>query len=172
MNTVIINNYSQRLGWGRGWLACFFIQHLWPQSLYFSVVKFFSFLFYVKPISHNYNNANNIKNKICCTNFEHKSSWKLLSCFQNIKHKTLIFFQNLAILKKYSVVHRPPVVLHRLPATGNSCGRHVTHCLPVMMRWHWIHPSLWRAEYRSCWSTLWWFWLTLRSCRWESEKSC
>lgn len=73
-NTV---NYSQRLGWGRGWLACFFIQHLWPQSLYFSVVKFFSFLFYVKPTCHNYTNANNIKNKICCTNFEHKSSWKL-----------------------------------------------------------------------------------------------
>lgn len=88
----------------------------------------------------------------------------------SIKH--WFFFQNLAILKKYSVVHRPPVVLHRLPATGNRCGRHVTHCLPVMMRWHWIHPSLWRAEYRSCWSTLWWFWLTLRSCRWESEKSC
>lgn len=47
----------------------------------------------------------------------------------SIKHR--FFFQNLAIIKKYSVVHRPPVVLHRLPATGNSCGRHDCNTLPT-----------------------------------------
>lgn len=146
------------------------------KSIFLSGKVFFYFCFtWIDPhstTSNNYNNANNIKNNTCML---HKFwAQKLMKTkhfyvfyISSIKHW---FFSESSYYKE---VHRPPVVLHSLPATVTGLGdMTVTHCLPWMMRWHWTRPSLWRAEYRSCWSTPWWFWLILRSCRWESEKSC